>query len=156
YQFRHPGMHRHGRRKAAKSTHGPRSCQLKARRSKYGIGGHGSRGPGEAGPAARSGSGGSGGPGGSGTWTGARGPRPSREISGPKISRGPGARAAGRKNRGGENGSSARNESGRIAQATSAGRPGAAPHVGSSVEGVVSANRAGYGFLRVEGMKDSV
>jgi ribonuclease R len=27
---------------------------------------------------------------------------------------------------------------------------------GSLVEGVVSANRAGYGFLRVEGMKDSV
>ncbi|HYM42140.1 MAG TPA: ribonuclease R [Steroidobacteraceae bacterium] len=27
---------------------------------------------------------------------------------------------------------------------------------GSSVEGIVSANRAGYGFLRVEGLKDSV
>jgi ribonuclease R len=29
-------------------------------------------------------------------------------------------------------------------------------HAGSVVEGTVSANRAGYGFLRVEGMKDSV
>lgn len=30
------------------------------------------------------------------------------------------------------------------------------PRPGTSVEGTVSANRAGYGFLRVEGMKDSV
>jgi ribonuclease R len=29
-------------------------------------------------------------------------------------------------------------------------------HSGSLVEGIVSANRAGYGFLRVEGLKDSV
>ncbi len=34
------------------------------------------------------------------------------------------------------------------------GRSDAKP--GSSVEGVVSANRAGYGFVRVDGMKDSV
>ncbi|MGH8139323.1 MAG: ribonuclease R [Steroidobacteraceae bacterium] len=33
---------------------------------------------------------------------------------------------------------------------------GASVHVGSLVEGVVSANRAGYGFLRVDGMKDSI
>ena len=33
---------------------------------------------------------------------------------------------------------------------------GAVVRPGSVVEGVVSANRAGYGFLRVEGMKDSV
>jgi ribonuclease R len=33
---------------------------------------------------------------------------------------------------------------------------GAAARAGNLVEGVVSANRAGYGFLRVEGMKDSV
>lgn len=39
---------------------------------------------------------------------------------------------------------------------TAGSRPGASPPVGSLVEGVVSANRAGYGFLRVEGMKDSV
>ena len=38
-----------------------------------------------------------------------------------------------------------------------AGAPGAAtPKTGSIVEGVVSANRAGYGFVRVDGMKDSV
>ncbi len=38
-------------------------------------------------------------------------------------------------------------------------RPAAAPagfKSGSAVEGTVSANRAGYGFLRVEGLKDSV
>ena len=33
---------------------------------------------------------------------------------------------------------------------------GLAARPGSTVEGTVSANRAGYGFLRVEGMKDSV
>ena len=33
---------------------------------------------------------------------------------------------------------------------------GALPKTGSIVEGTVSANRAGYGFVRVDGMKDSV
>jgi len=33
---------------------------------------------------------------------------------------------------------------------------GPAPKTGSIVEGTVSANRAGYGFVRVDGMKDSV
>jgi ribonuclease R len=38
-----------------------------------------------------------------------------------------------------------------------AARPGGATaRPGSTVEGTVSANRAGYGFLRVEGLKDSV
>ncbi|HVS75463.1 MAG TPA: ribonuclease R [Steroidobacteraceae bacterium] len=36
------------------------------------------------------------------------------------------------------------------------GRASAAVHAGGVVEGQVSAHRAGYGFLRVEGMKDSV
>ncbi len=37
------------------------------------------------------------------------------------------------------------------------GTPAAAlPKTGSIVEGIVSANRAGYGFVRVDGMKDSV
>ncbi|MGH8293898.1 MAG: ribonuclease R [Steroidobacteraceae bacterium] len=36
------------------------------------------------------------------------------------------------------------------------GRASAAAHAGGVVEGQVSAHRAGYGFLRVEGMKDSV
>jgi ribonuclease R len=35
-------------------------------------------------------------------------------------------------------------------------KAGSAMRAGSVVEGVVSANRAGYGFLRVDGMKDSV
>jgi ribonuclease R len=38
----------------------------------------------------------------------------------------------------------------------SAGRVAGAAHHGGVVEGHVSAHRAGYGFLRVEGMKDSV
>jgi ribonuclease R len=33
---------------------------------------------------------------------------------------------------------------------------GPAPKAGSTVEGTVSANRAGYGFVRVDGLKDSV
>jgi ribonuclease R len=36
------------------------------------------------------------------------------------------------------------------------GRTSGATHAGGVVEGQVSAHRAGYGFLRVEGMKDSV
>ena len=36
------------------------------------------------------------------------------------------------------------------------GRASAGAHAGGVVEGQVSAHRAGYGFLRVEGMKDSV
>jgi ribonuclease R len=36
------------------------------------------------------------------------------------------------------------------------GRTSTGAHAGGVVEGQVSANRAGYGFLRVEGMKDSI
>jgi ribonuclease R len=46
---------------------------------------------------------------------------------------------------------------GRSAQsARGSGRVAGATHAGGIVEGQVSAHRAGYGFLRVEGMKDSV
>ena len=83
---------------------------------------------------------------------GARGPRPSRVGSGPKISRGPGVRASGKRDKRDGNGSAHAGKEPR----KSAERGGAAAYVGGMVEGVVSANRAGYGFLRVEGMKDSV
>ena len=45
---------------------------------------------------------------------------------------------------------------GPVRVANSAGRAAGAAHHGGVVEGQVSAHRAGYGFLRVEGMKDSV
>jgi ribonuclease R len=48
-------------------------------------------------------------------------------------------------------------QTGRSVQAPRAhGRASAGVHDGGVVEGQVSAHRAGYGFLRVEGMKDSV
>jgi ribonuclease R len=47
-------------------------------------------------------------------------------------------------------GAASRSRAGRAAAA------GTSVRAGSVVEGTVSANRAGYGFLRVEGMKDSV
>jgi ribonuclease R len=40
--------------------------------------------------------------------------------------------------------------------AKSGARAGGVPKTGSTVEGIVSAHRAGYGFVRVEGMRDSV
>ena len=83
---------------------------------------------------------------------GARGPRPPRAGSGPKISRGPGVRASGKRDKRDGNGSAHAGKEPR----KSAERGGVAAYVGGMVEGVVSANRAGYGFLRVEGMKDSV
>ncbi len=105
---------------------------MKARRSKYGIGVRASGGGSETDV--------------SSSWTGARGPRSSRAGSEPKISRGPGVRASGKHNRGAKRAVSAKEA-----------RSGAdAGMVGRIVEGVVSANRAGYGFVRVEGMKDSV
>jgi ribonuclease R len=65
--------------------------------------------------------------------------------------RGPGARASGKgRPRHAEEGAPARDTK------SSTLKGGASVHVGSVVEGVVSANRAGYGFLRVDGMKDSV
>ncbi|HEY3784844.1 MAG TPA: ribonuclease R [Steroidobacteraceae bacterium] len=76
--------------------------------------------------------------------TGAAASRPSGSRSSgsvaPRETRKPGAR---------HEGSRARN---RGSPQDAAG----ARHAGGVVEGVVSANRAGYGFLRVEGMKDSV
>jgi len=131
---------------------------LKARRSKFGTGGRGSRN--SAGGSSRAG-GGEGSSGGvassegvSARSAGARGPHPSRSSSGPRVSRGPGARASGK---GKTRGSSQSRDS--SSSKDGKGRPsvgGASAHVGSIVEGVVSANRAGYGFLRVDGMKDSV
>jgi ribonuclease R len=95
---------------------------------------------------------------------GARAPRPSRPTSGPKVARGPGVRASGKKKRGGDGNGTAHGAEGVQARDAADGTPrakrdpvkGAAARAGSVVEGVVSANRAGYGFLRVEGMKDSV
>jgi ribonuclease R len=155
---------------------------LKARRSKFGSGA--GRGPRSSRGGERSsddgrtpGGGGSGG-GLSARAGGARGPRPSRSVSGPKISRGPGVRAGGKKKQAGngfgyaKEGESGRESRGGIEPRSAGSRSvvptgggvsrsgvlkgGAAPRPGSVVEGVVSANRAGYGFLRVDGMKDSV
>ena len=57
-------------------------------------------------------------------------------------------------------GSRTANRAGSAGRPGSAARTGSAPGLlakpGSTVEGTVSANRAGYGFLRVEGLKDSV
>ncbi len=44
----------------------------------------------------------------------------------------------------------------RVAPRTKPARGSTQLRPGASVEGTVSANRAGYGFLRVEGVKDSV
>ena len=67
--------------------------------------------------------------------------------------RGPSRSDAGRKSKG-----EARTPSSRSKTSPPRGSPsgGTAPKTGSVVEGTVSANRAGYGFVRVEGMKDSV
>ncbi|MDB6156300.1 MAG: ribonuclease [Gammaproteobacteria bacterium] len=125
---------------------------MKARRGKFGTGGRGPRSSGggssrgtdsrdsrpSEGLNARSG--------------GARGARPSGSTSGPRVARGPGVRAAGKTKVRGGNGTVAHGKGGKsgASEGGGAGRPG------SVVEGVVSANRAGYGFLRVDGMKDSV
>jgi ribonuclease R len=68
------------------------------------------------------------------------------------VARGPGVRAAGKTKVRGGNGTVAHGKGGKsgASEGGGTGRPG------SVVEGVVSANRAGYGFLRVDGMKDSV
>ena len=95
---------------------------------------------------------------------------------GPHRSQGPGAPSAGRParpvhahgarpNRSGASGprsAAARSEAGNRAAQSGRGSSGgdkgrdARAHVGSIVEGTVSANRAGYGFVRVDGLKDSV
>ena len=119
---------------------------MKARRSKYGAGKRGDKSS----------------PGGSPRKGGAKSEKAG--SASPKISRGPGARASGKGNvrtersgRAGGTGRADRSGGG----LERAGKPtllkgGVKPHVGSVVEGIVSANRAGYGFLRVDGMKDSV
>jgi ribonuclease R len=121
---------------------------LKARRGKFGTGGRAPRSSGRS--SARNADGrefqsadASG-----GRSAGVRGIRPAR--SGSSISRGPDAREGKSNTRG--NGSAAGGRDGK----SGALKGGAAAYVGGVVEGVVSANRAGYGFLRVEGMKDSV
>ena len=125
---------------------------MKARRGKFGTGGRGPRSSGggssrgadsrdsrtSEGLSARSG--------------GARGARQSGPTSGPRVARGPGVRAAGKTKVRGGNGTAAHGKGGK----SGASEGGGAGRAGSVVEGVVSANRAGYGFLRVDGMKDSV
>ena len=58
-------------------------------------------------------------------------------------------RAKGQPKRATHGGSAAQNP-------RASGRAAGAAHAGGIVEGQVSAHRAGYGFLRVEGMKDSI
>ncbi|MDB6100351.1 MAG: ribonuclease [Gammaproteobacteria bacterium] len=125
---------------------------MKARRGKFGTGGRGTRSPGgsssrggeghdsrsSAGLSARSG--------------GARGPRQSEPTSGPRVSRGPGVRAPGRPRSRDVSGAPPHGKGGKSGSSEGS----SADLVGSVVEGVVSANRAGYGFLRVDGMKDNV
>ena len=72
-----------------------------------------------------------------------------RRKQGPEAPRGKSAKAAPRKSA----------STARAATAPRAGkgaRASGAVHSGALVEGLVSANRAGYGFLRVEGFKDSI
>jgi len=116
---------------------------LKARRSKYGAGKRGDKSS----------------PGGSSRKSEAKGGK-----AGPKISRGPGVRASGRGKSAAEHPPRGGSTPGRKGGGGAFERAGKGlllkgrekAHVGSVVEGIVSANRAGYGFLRVEGMKDSV
>src|SRR6185312_941796 len=61
--------------------------------------------------------------------------------------------AAGRKTKGEGRSASPRSKT---SNQRAPGGASAAPKTGSVVEGTVSANRAGYGFVRVEGMKDSI
>jgi ribonuclease R len=121
---------------------------LKARRGKFGTGGHGPRPPNRSGARASGGSESQAAEGSGGRSGGVRGIRPAR--SGSTSSRGPGARSSGGSNARGANGGGGRNSKG------GASKGGADGQVGSLVEGIVSANRAGYGFLKVEGMKDNV
>jgi ribonuclease R len=123
---------------------------LKARRGKFGTGGRGPR------PPSRSGARGSGGQEtqsadvSGGRAGGVRGIRPAR--SGSASSRGPGARGSGGSNARAGAGSRAGGKDGK----SGALKGDAGAHAGGVVEGVVSANRAGYGFLKVDGMKDNV
>jgi ribonuclease R len=125
---------------------------LKARRSQYGAGKRGDKSS----------------PGGGSR----KGEAKAGSATSPKISRGPGVRASGkgktREDRAGRGAGSGRPEHNGVPGRKGGGgafeRAGKGlllkgrekAHVGGVVEGVVSANRAGYGFLRVEGMKDSV
>jgi ribonuclease R len=125
---------------------------LKARRGKFGTGGRGPRSSGGDSPRGGDGRDSRSSEGLSARSGGARGSRQAGAAPGPRVSRGPGVRGAGKQKTRSGNGATAQNRSGK----RGASEPGAAGRVGSVVEGVVSANRAGYGFLRVDGLKDSV
>ncbi len=120
---------------------------MRSRRSKFGAGAGGSRPSGGAGKSEHG--------------AGDRAPR-SANL---KVTRGPGTRGASKshdrrnvgRSSGGGHGRAVESSyasSSRHPKAISGKRRGTG--TGESVEGVVSANRAGYGFLRVDGMKDSV
>jgi ribonuclease R len=64
--------------------------------------------------------------------------------------------ASARSRGGNERGSAGPRTGGSARDSTSTAKNTIAARPGSTVEGTVSANRAGYGFLRVEGLKDSV
>jgi ribonuclease R len=118
---------------------------LKARRSKYGTG----KNPGEGSTPGAS------------SRKSARGATSSKKDEGGPASGKGKARPGGflgHAGRGGtaRGGNSPGRTGGERASKPTLLKGGERAHVGSLVEGVVSANRAGYGFLRVEGMKDSV
>jgi ribonuclease R len=119
---------------------------LKARRGKFGTGSRGPRSATRSSEGRETQSADSSG----GRPSAVRGIRPAR--LGSRIARGADARDSGKSDEGGGNGSATRGKEG----SGGISKGGVAIHAGSLVEGVVSANRAGYGFLRVEGMKDSV
>ena len=128
---------------------------MKARRGKFSTGGGRSSG---GGGSRGSDAGGARSSGGVGPRSeGPRGSGQSRPTSGPRSSRGPGVRVAGKPTvRTGNGFVGEKGGRGRGGGSKAGGGAGAGAGVGGLVEGVVSANRAGYGFLRVEGMKDSV
>ena len=126
---------------------------MKARRGKFGTGGRGIRSSGGSSSRGDGGRDSRSSEGLSARSGGARGTGESGPSSGARVSRGPGVRAAGRTRTGDGSGAGARGKSGGKSGSSEGTAPG---RVGSLVEGVVSANRAGYGFLRVDGMKDSV
>ena len=93
--------------------------------------------------------------------SGAKGAAPRSHGAAPRSQGGGNAGSRGTK--GHSSGASAASRaSGQAARTARGGDKGTASkntigaHPGSMVEGTVSANRAGYGFLRVEGLKDSV
>ena len=105
------------------------------------------------------------GKGGTARSRGSPGGHDGHEGAGSRVSAASGPRREGAANRVGgagrmNRGSRTANRAGSAGRPGSAARTGSAPGLlakpGSTVEGTVSANRAGYGFLRVEGLKDSV